>query len=255
MPALNVNTLVQDKEYLIHSSLYHPKGPIKYIGKTPHGYLKFISHDTGDISFDPNTTQIYNVNATDYPAITHSAPAFKTPEALAAAANEYYETPFSERGVLHYTNKQKIAMREYRNAHPAPASSSSTAATTTPAPASSSSTAATTRPALTDQWQWQGWNEEEDYTRPAPASSSSTAATTRPAPASSSSTSSPPLSNAAKISYMQNHYSWMANDYEEPENQYSAMGHGGKRYTTHKQRKHKSRKSRKGRKSQKRRRS
>jgi hypothetical protein len=267
MPALNVNKLVVGKKYLIHlidRSQYHPEGAIKYIGTTSRGNLEFNTEKsgTGSVIFDPSKTKIYNVNATDYPTITHSAPARSSSTAATA--------------------------------RPAPVISSSTAR---PAPASSSSTAATTRPAPTGQWRATGWNEEEDYTRPAPASSSSTAATTRPAPASSSSTSqrpqyratgwndneeedytssapasssstaatatspapasssstsSPPLSNATKISYMQNHYAWMANDYVEPENQYSAMGHGGKRYTTHKQRKHKSRKSRKGRKSQKR---
>jgi hypothetical protein len=173
MPALNVNTLVPNREYLIYTSLYPNKKPRKYLGRSANGELQFNAGFGSRTGFNPRTTQFYNVNATDYPAITYSAPASSSSTAATTSA--------------------------------APASSSSTAATTSFAPTPSSSTAVVRNGIL-----WMTDREAERY------------------------------EEAERLAGIEND---------------RMTGRGGKRYTTHKQRKHKSRKSRKGRKSQKRRRS
>jgi len=75
MPALNVSSLVPNKDYLIYNS--HSKRaikiPRKFINRTSDGFLYFNS-GTSRVGFNPKFVQIYNVNASDYPANISSAP-------------------------------------------------------------------------------------------------------------------------------------------------------------------------------------
>ena len=91
MPALNVNSLVPNKDYLIYNSYLKRalKTPQTFVKKTSDGFLYFSTGIGSSVGYNPKLVQIYNVSASDYPANTSSAPVSSSSASAAA------QTPYS----------------------------------------------------------------------------------------------------------------------------------------------------------------
>ena len=102
MPALNVNSLVPNKDYLIYNSYLKRalKTPQTFVKKTSDGFLYFSTGIGSSVGYNPKLVQIYNVSASDYPANTSSAPVSSSSAAPSApvsssSASAAAQTPYS----------------------------------------------------------------------------------------------------------------------------------------------------------------
>ena len=102
MPALNVNSLVPNKDYLIYNSYLKRalKTPQTFVKKTSDGFLYFSTGIGSAVGYNPKLVQIYNVSASDYPANTSSAPVSSSSAAPSApvsssSASAAAQTPYS----------------------------------------------------------------------------------------------------------------------------------------------------------------
>ena len=95
MPALNVNSLVPNKDYLIYNSYLKRalKTPQTFVKKTSDGFLYFSTGIGSSVGYNPKLVQIYNVSASDYPANTSSAPVSSSSAAPSAPVSSSSAAP------------------------------------------------------------------------------------------------------------------------------------------------------------------